>query len=219
MVENIARNVNRFPPFLTPENIPLAKPRFLLERGALQLLRTPDWQPQDYLRLTPDQILETISVNDQVYSSACYEGTNLDLSYMYRLGRTVGLLWGRMQKGEPLWAGFYEQESVVELSFLLLKTFGEEAAATGAQPLIVIFPDRYALESYGRGGAKRWEPLLSKLRNSGIPYVDLTEPLHETVFGSSSKSELFIPHYSRALNRQVAAVLVGEIRKIAGSKQ
>lgn len=213
MVDNILRNVNRFPAFRAPDNLPLAKPRYRSAKDGLELIPGPGLEPADYLTKSDEELIKSLAPQDRVYDPHLYEPRFGDFSYLVRTIRTIDRILGAEKK--PDWTGLYQDSEPVGLTVELLKAFADEAQARGIRPLVVIFPDRSALADYTGSRAKIWQTLLDQLDREGIPYLDLTKDLAEFVARQESEDDLFRPHYAPPLNARVAELLAPEIKRLA----
>jgi len=220
MVDNIGRNVNRFSPFRGLENIPLLKPRFIIDEGnTLSILTPPFSDPREYLSTDSESFLNTVKIHDLNYDSLLYQKELLDLFYLGRLVRTLIYQIKRRGNQSPRWASFYEDEEALRVTEYLLGRFVLVSQQKGIRPLIVIFPDRYGLEIYQKTRKEIWRQLLNRLNKAGLPYIDLTGPLSEYLKGRDDSAAHFLPHYSPAMNKKVAEVLIEKIKTFQALKK
>lgn len=215
MVDNIGRNVNRFPPFRGLENIPLLKPRFVInEDSALAILSPPFSDPREYLSTDSESFLNMVKPHDLNYDSLLYQKETLDLFYLGRLVRTLIYKIERREDKSPRWTRFYEDEGALRVTEHLLGRFVSVALQKGIRPFIVIIPDRYGLENYQETGKEIWRQLLYRLDKASLPYIDLTGPLSEYLKGLDNPASEFLPHYSPAMNKKVAEVLIANLNML-----
>jgi len=211
MVDNIARNINRFPPFRAPGNLPLGKPRFNLQNNELELAPAPPLKPSDYIEKPGGELLTILSKNDDVFDRSAYEKGVFGYLYTTRLVKTLLRRYEVKKRKAPKWVSFYKNEEYVELSYRLLAQFSEEAAQLGAKPIVVIFPDYFALKDYRNNSTKVWDPLTEKLEKGGVRYVDLTKSLSAYLDKGSKIESHFLPHYDSELNSVVADSLLAAL--------
>ncbi len=211
MVDNIVRNINRFPPFRAPDNLPLGKPRFNLKNNKLELAQAPSLKPSDYIEKPGGELLTILSKNDDVFDRSLYEQSAFGYLYTTRLVKTLLRRYEAKKRKAPNWVSFYKNEEYVELSYRLLAQFSEEAAQLGAKPIVVIFPDYFALKDYRRNKKKVWAPITAKLEKGGVGYVDLTEALSDYLDKGLSMESHFLPHYDPELNSVVADNLLAAL--------
>lgn len=221
---NLRRVVNVYRRFISNRELPVVKPRFMLDAdGELVLLRSPLRGPSDYERYlsSPGSIIE-LGRNDQWYESALYENPLYDRSATVRVFVTLGLrIYNRYFDSDRLFDGkvFNRSSTAFKIQTALLERFSHMVDASGATPIVVIFPDRDAIADARRGKPKVYDPLVEHLRQKGIRHVDLTEAF---VIGESKFDigEWFMPggHYSPLGNRRVASILGRYIEGVARTK-
>jgi len=91
----------------------------------------------------------------------------------------------------------------------LFTAFYEMAQRDGAQPVIVIFPDRSDLVRWRGAGTKRYAPLLDFFARKGYHVVDAMEALDTAA--DRPIAELVPTHYSPLANRLVAEQLLRQL--------
>ena len=130
---------------------PLVKPRFLIEDdGSLKLLPSPLGSISEYERYLsrPRDILE-LGQNDYWYRRSVYANPLHDYSATVRLATAV---WDRLNiryfsPDRMLSGGVLNETSTAFLiQTALLEKFVAEVRASGAEPLIVIIPQRPSIE-------------------------------------------------------------------------
>lgn len=207
MTENIGRHLNVFVPFYNPASIiPLAKPRFRLEQGNLTLLPNPMPDLDDYRRLLedPEPVLERLARNDH-YVSRRAHSSPLDVSAVVRLVKVVRRAMYERRAQEV--AGPYDPESeAFMLTTALFDAFVADVRAAGAEPLILVFPNRIDFRQREATGTKRYQPLLDHFDDEGYEFVDLLDafpPCDE----ACDLSRIVPAHFSAEGNRIIAEYL------------
>lgn len=219
VLENINRVVNRYRPFyFRLTGIALPKPRFVLRHGALELLPNPVDSVGELERLRDPAFVHTLGRDDFFYSS----------SGLPRLG----FPYTRLLFSPTLWRQALEHRSRSDVEarppanlwrnddargvFLgLLDLFVADVRATGAQPLLVMLPGRFDIESRRSGrGIPGYERVLRHCRERDLPIFDGVEALHQAA-GQTSLDQLFRPggHGAPLGNRLVAEALARFLRE------
>lgn len=203
MADNIGRHLNRYRPFITPaERIYFVKPRF--ESGALGLmvLASPFQETADYQ--APDATLQErlfdVGHHDRFFDARFYSSSALDHSRLYRIAHTLAL----KPTSHAEWRPLYADPSALDLTLAIVKGFADEVRADGRQAVIVFLPERTVAEDVLQGRVPPTSALVSNLKTMGYPLVDLSEPVTGFIKDAAA-SESFLPHYSPALSRAVAA--------------
>jgi hypothetical protein len=203
MLENIGRNVNRYRPCWVPTSYaPVAKPRFVLEDGALRLIPLPFRDRAEYVEAVESgTVLERLREHEYWIDaplspllawSACARLFHARRAYHARY--TVEL-WKR--RDEPL---------LVTLA--LLERFRALARENGARDAVVlIFPARTDLVQLLDDGEKYWSVLMEELERRGAPYLDLSDALRAEAEASGPAALYVVGHYSREGNAVVAHAL------------
>jgi hypothetical protein len=203
LLENIGRNVTRFRPLWVPQsNNPVAKPRFVLRDGALELVPLPFRERAELVRaIESDAVLELLREHEH-WSDPPLPGW-LEWSASARLlaeraayrRRSIRDLWSR--PGEPF-----------DTTLALLERFRELARAHGARDAVVlVFPAQPDLKGLLQEGEKYWERLLDELARRGAPHLDLADALVEAA-RLEGPAALYGPgHLSAAGNAAVARAL------------
>ena len=218
MADNIGRHVNRYRPFLSPEEtIFFAKPRFeLADAGdGLRLTREPFEHLDDYFGPNFDTELPSLARDDPSYEPSWYRSTLIDTWRTARVLRTVRVL---REARAPRWRRLYEDGNVVELTRRIVADFVAAVRADGRQAIVVFFPDRTFLEDALAGREHLAVPLLRRLATEGVDVVDTTSALADFVREGHPLSEQLIPHYSAAMNARVAERLAARLRELPVSR-
>ena len=209
---NLGRAVNVYRRFLSNRELPLAKPRYVLDTdGQLDLLPGPIRHVSDYARyLANPGLVRELGRHDYWYEAAVYENVLHDISATVRLltGLWVKVRRRYLDRERLLHDGVFNRESTAfKINVALFRAFDSAVRERGALPLVVVFPD---LETVLRGVAGRpppYAPLLDELREHGIHYFDLREAFLKAPI--AKPQDWFMPrgHYSPSANQVVAAWL------------
>lgn len=222
---NLGRAVNVYRRFISNRDLPLVKPRFIPgPDGDLLLLGSPLKEAADYGKYleNPRKVIE-LGRYDYWYEPAVYENPLYDLSATVRVLTT---LWVRARRRylerEGLLEGggflraveFNSHSTAFRIETMLLERFRSEVAASGALPIVVIFPDRDSVAGARRGRRKVFDPLLDHLEKRAMAYVDLSDAFVAEA-KEAGESRWFMPgdHYSGDGNRTIAAWLARELEQ------
>jgi hypothetical protein len=217
--DELRRVVNVYRRFISNHEFALVKPRFVLDAGGdLALLPNPLPHPSDYARYlrSPRDIIE-LGVNDYWYQAAIYRNPLYDYSATVRLLTTLWLrVDNRYLAPNRLFrhGGFNPSSSAFRIQIALFEHFAAAVRAAGARPIVVLFPDRQALEQARRGRETIFAPLVRELAAHGIERVDLTQAFLQS---PGDLSTWFLPvgdysrHYAPAGNRVVAQWLARDV--------
>lgn len=212
MAENIFRNVNVFRPFYRPPSqVPFAKPRYLPGQPAPTLVENPLPRLEDYRRLLarPAETLEQLGRHDDFYQTRLRAGA-LDRSATVRLAK---LAKEQLLPGTGIVRrGYYNADSeAFRVTTGLFTSFYEMALRDGAQPVILIFPERSDVLRWRSTQTKRYSPLLQFLAAQGYRVVDAMTAL-DAVGDKHSVDDLIPTHLSPLGNQLVAEHLLEQLR-------
>jgi hypothetical protein len=222
LVENIHRVVNRFRPFYAPEDgITLIKPRFLLGEGEDELVLLPNPATAPEQLDDPRWVEATLGSHDHWYFPGTFAASPFDLLQTARLTRTALYREARRQdlrseEGLPYVRAYETRGEAYQVAGRVLINFARDVRASGATPVVVIFPGRRDLEEIeAEDGEKLYQPLVDWLAVEGIPTVDLADPLLR-VADDDDMNELFIGggHYEGPGNEAVAAALARRLPEV-----
>jgi len=215
MAENIFRNVNVFRPFYRPPSqVPFAKPRYRPGRPGqadLTLIANPLPRLEDYRRLLarPAETLAQLGRHDHFYRTELRAGA-FDRSAAVRL---VKLAKEQLSPGNGIErGGYYDTDSeAFRVTTGLFTAFYERALRDGAQPVILVFPERGDLDRWRRKHTKRYTPLLQFLAAKEYRVVDAMTALDAA--GSELTVDDLIPaHFTPLANQKVAEYLLEQLR-------
>lgn len=212
MAENIFRDVNVFRPFYRPPSqVPFAKPRYLPGHPEPILVANPLPRLEDYRRLLarPAETLERLGRHDYFYQTRVRAGA-FDRSATVRLVKLA-----REQLFPNIGIvrrGYYDTGGeAFRVTTGLFTAFYERALRDGAQPVILIFPERGDLERWRGAHTKRYTPLLRFLAAKGYRVVDAMTAL-DAAGNEHSVDDLIPAHLSPLANRLVAEYLLARLR-------
>lgn len=215
MSENTFRNVSVFRPFYQPlSQVPFAKPRYLPGlpgRPDLTLVENPLPRLEDYrlLLARPAETLAQLGRHDYFYRTRLRAGA-FDRSATVRL---VKLAREQLLPGTGIERrGYYDTEGeAFRVTTGLFTAFYEMALRDGAQPVILIFPERGDLDRWRSTHTKRYAPLLQFLATQGYRVVDAMAALDAA--GNEHPADDLIPgHFSPLANQLVAEYLLEQLR-------
>jgi hypothetical protein len=210
---DLGRTVNVYRRFISNRELPLVKPRFVLDaRGGLALIPNPIREPRQYERYLrePARISE-LGRHDKWYRPAVYENPLFDHVATVRVFVALGSkMYDRYLDADRLSTGdvFNSSSTAFRIQTALLERFSLAVEASGAAPIVVIFPDRDSIAAARRGRKGASDPLVAHLRRKRIRTVDLTDAF-VAQDSNVDIAEWFMPggHYSPLANRQVASGL------------
>ena len=210
---DLSRVVNVYRRFWSNREIPLIKPRYLLDDdGNLVLEPSPARVPSDYVPYLADprRVID-LGIHDQWYEPAIYQDPLYDYSATVRLATGLWIRLRRRYVGqERLVRGglFNPASTAFRIQLALFERFAAAVRARGARPIVVLFPDREAVVSARNGQPMVVASLVEAFRTHGLEYADLTAAFVETD-PEGGVGSWFMPggHYSPLANRLVASWL------------
>lgn len=214
MSENIARDVNVYRPFYTAATrLPLAKPRFLASGESLLLLPNPAPSLGQYRELLDDPlaVLERFGEHDYYFAHS----PHVSLVDISRVVRLVKLTLHELLDGPsgPLRHGVYNETSEAYLvTRLLFDRFVADVRASGAAPIIVVFPERDDFQKRARGDPITYGALLRYFADRRYDYVDTLEAFPDCRAGCQLDA-IIAAHFSPAGNRVIADYLANALRQ------
>jgi hypothetical protein len=212
MSENIFRDVSVFRPFYRPPSqVPFAKPRYLPGPPALTLVENPLPRLEDYRRLLarPAATLKPLGRHDYFYRTQMRAGA-FDRSATVRL---VKLAREQLSPDSGIVRrGYYNTDGeAFRVTTGLFTAFYEMVLRDGAQPVILIFPERGDLDRWRSAHTKRYMPLLRFLAAKGYRVVDAMTALDRA--GQEHPADDLIPsHFTPLANRLAAEYLLEQLR-------
>jgi hypothetical protein len=210
-VEDIDRVVNRFRPFIDPnDSVILSKPRFVLSGDGLTLLPNPTADPRQ-LR-DPRYVEEVLGPHDAWYFPGTFLAGPFDGLSIVSVARTAAYRQSRaaLARTANRYPFYDDRGEAFQVTSRVLREHARQVWADGASPVVVIFPgERDLIESRDRRPVHA--PLASWLVQAGVPVVDLTDALLHAA-DEHGIDELFMDrHYSAAGNRIVARHLANVV--------
>lgn len=215
---DVQRAVNVYRPFIHDQEWPWVKPRFRLStEGALEALPNPLPTRADYARLVDETRATVLRLgeHDHWFRPWIWRNPLYDLSATVRLVSYMGgrVYNDRLRPDRLLRDGTFNPRSEpYRVQRALLEAFHRVVEEAGLDPLVVVFPDEWALEPLSRGEDPNYGPLIRELTGRGIPVLDLAEGfLIEAPNGPWAP--YFAPgsHYSELGNEVVARRLCQEL--------
>lgn len=218
MSENIARNVNVFRPFYSRlyGDAIFTKPRFKVENGSLILLENPISTMEDHEDFlnNDSETLRTIGENDYYYQMG-YRKWALDFFPSVRFFK---VFISKMRKIVlyPIfnyWEMYDENSEAYEITLKIFDAFYHKVLASGALPVIVVFPDSGDQRRSRAKISRRYVLLLDEFRARGYRFIDLMDAL-EPIESRHTIKELTVAwgHFSPLGNRILAEYMLGRLR-------
>ena len=218
MLENIVRNVSRFTRLRNPYVKGLGiKPRFRLERGALQLVPSPYPTELDvcnavFAGTLPEDVREYDAFAEPSYDSWIWKS---GLARLY-----IGWQGSKSRDYRRAWRD--EQGEAFQLLLAILEAFDKESRAAGAQrTLVLVFPPKEDVDLVLNGGAHFWSTLDAALAQRHIESIDFTDALAARAkelaalapgHPPHSSSVFLRAHLNRSGNEVVARALEARLR-------
>ena len=202
LLENIARNVNRFRSLLYPDTPPVViKPRFVVEDGGLVLVPIPfATRYEAYLAALDGTLRERMREHEY------WAGDDpvLPFSSMEGILRAKSARERRRVRG--LWLDTEGEPYLVTLA--ILQAFHDEARAGGAEHVVVVlYPEKRDLAD-ALGETPCYAALLEDLEARGIDYVDAARALERM-----KKRDIYgKQHLTPRANRLVAIAVRDRLR-------
>jgi hypothetical protein len=178
-VGDIERTVNRFRPFIHPDDsVVLGKPRFQLDGEGLRLL--PNAVTSLDALNDPVWVEQTLGPDDDWYFPYTFVASPLDGSWLVRLTRTAVYRQARQRllrtdSGYPL---YDDRGEAYQLTRRILLDFVEEVRADGAAPVVLVMPGLLDLQLVQRGSTP-YAQLVHELEAAGVPLIDVTSAMIE----------------------------------------
>jgi hypothetical protein len=210
-VEDIDRVVNRFRAFIDPnESVMLSKPRFLLDGDGLALLPNPTTDPLELG--DPAYVEKTLGEHDSWYFPGIYVKGPFDNLDLVRLVRTAAFRESRtsLLRDADHYPLYDQRGEAFQVTGRVLIQFAEEVRADGATPIVVVFPGRRDLMD-SASGPPVYLPLVSWLKQAGVPTLDLTDVMRGEVAKHGLDDLFEVTHYSDLGNRIVAEHLADQV--------
>jgi hypothetical protein len=222
--DDLRRVVNVYRRFISSVELPLTKPRFMLQPNqALVLLPNPFPTPEHYRRLMdePGSVRE-LGARDAWYSRTIYENPLYDRLASLRVGHALALrLDRRLFDPERLFVGdlFNERSPAFALQVALLDAFSREVHEATSIPAVIMLPDRHSVARLRRGEPAVYAPLTRALLDRQVTVWDAGDAFRAATHPIDT---LFAPggHYSPTGNRILAdwlAVRLAAVRQDAMS--
>lgn len=220
--DDLRRVVNVYRRFISNRELPLVKPRFLVDsRGNLALIPNPAPHRSDYERYErePQTVIE-LGRYDDWYEPAIYQEPLYDYSATVRLLTSFWIRVSRryfaanrlFRSGE-----FNPTSSAFRIQLALFQQFAAAAKRAGARPIIAVLPDRESVVQARRGRRTFLSPLVETLAAHGLEYVDLTRAFTDsTARGDVADWFMQGGHYSPVGNAIVARWMGRELLARSG---
>lgn len=216
---DLPRVVNVYRRFLSDRDLPLFKPRFALdEAGQLALVPNPMRSRGDYLELLdrPEQVAEHGHL-DHWYQPLVYENPFHDVSATVRIASAVGARIGRRTGTDRLLADgtFNENSEAFRIQIAVFDSFATAVEKAGAIPVILLLPDREAVERARAGRRPASSTLRDAVERRGHRVLDVTDAFAARA-PAGSVDAWFAPggHYSAEGNRIAAGAVLDLLQRL-----
>jgi len=210
--ENVHRAVNTFRPFYRPgTGVPLAKPRFVLRKGALELIPNPMPERSGYQALLddPEPALRRLGDDDYYYQLM---QRRLPLDFLPSI-RLYSVLETRFFTPSISRGGVYADDSeALVLTRAIVDAFREDVRRTGARPLVILYPTSTDLRDARAGQATRYGSLQRALCDVGRACVDVLSHFRERA-AERPIDELIRLHNTELGNQLVAEAVLRALRQ------
>ena len=216
--DDLPRVVNVYRRFMSSNELPLIKPRFFLEGGALQLRAEHVPDPEGYRAYVeqPSRVRD-LGKLDYWYEPMIYENPLYDWSATVRV---LSIAWAKVRRrawdaNRLVADDQYNVESeAFRIQVALMETFAKAVSERGARSLVVFFPDKPSAMRAVAGEAPVYTPLVRILQSKGISTLDLA-PEFANGAGDERPDAWFMPggHYSHAGNRVAARAILRTVRQ------
>ena len=210
MSDNISRIVNVYRPFFFYQSgLPLTKPRFVVRGGQLELLENPIRSLQGYRALLdhPEETLDQIGQHDFFFQRR-NQRSRFDFLPSVRFVHVL-----REQYTQPIIkdGAYNPQSEAYQVAAGIFDRFYGEAAAHGAVPILVFFPDKPDIRAHREGRTKVYGTLIQYAERRGYRYIDLLDAFDR--YGKDAElNELVHIHYTRQGCRMVAQWILDYLR-------
>lgn len=221
---NLQRLVNVYRRFISSGEIPLVKPRFVLnEEGDLDLLPVPYKSIEEYARLIEEpELIQMLGSRDQWYSPSVYENPLYDKSALVRLATNLGIILNRK---------FFSSDRLLKIDMFNRRVFNTNSTAfkiqskiffefnkyvknDGSIPIVMFFPQRDDISNALNGRPTIYSPLVDQLASRNINFLDTVQAFTELP-GEIIIDQLFAPggHYGVESNQIIAEYFIKNISK------
>ncbi len=203
-LENAKRNTNLIRPMYTrtTENLPFAKPRFVLEGGELRLINSPV--------VSVEQLPQTLQ-NFDAWPLAKYQAYYDRSNYAARpWSSSKSLTFAAQMMGEAISKPPDDDVTTPEeraLAIAILEAFKQSVEATGAKFLVYYLPKRHELRMLRAGKPVPDDPFLQMLAQR-FEMLSVADALQQAE-RSGAAERLYRPggHFTPEANKIVAQVL------------
>jgi lysophospholipase L1-like esterase len=200
--DDIYRHVNTFRPFFSPyTSLPMTKPRFVLEGEKMSVIENPNQDLQSYRHLLDDPASELprLGENDFYWNRPSrYKSGPLEFLPSVRVVKIFAAKFAKMKDDQRIEIdGYFNPKSeAYKITVALFDNFVREAKELGAQPVIMLFPQKLDLIRHRANGTKKYQPLIDHFEKLGYPYVDAADAFSK--WSPSISPEELVPHHYSA---------------------
>lgn len=206
----VPRNVNVYRRFMSPGDMALVKPRFVLSaNGNLRLIPSPIHSESEYWAYyNKPELVTLLGENDYWYSSLVYENPLYDYSLGIRMmSQSLSVARRKLLARNNMMSNgrLNPSSEAFEITKRILERFYQRTTEHGSVPIIVLFPGEEILANNGEQHPPAYEPLATYLQSQNMDHLDLVQAFR----GPVSRERHFMPgrHYSPEANRLVAEAI------------
>jgi hypothetical protein len=218
--DDIRRNLNRDRELITKRGEYLFKPRFVLdESGQLELVPLPHLTMDEWEHVSGRKLPILPLEHEAFQPGSPYVSRPPSFPYLLYLVDTIfreHMLRARIAGLRPYYVQFYQPghpAHALEITHRIMQDFSQEVKALGDAPLILLEGDAWDIEDFERYGEWSYAPLMQKLDEDGIEYLNFTQYLLDHMQGD--RDSYFVnSHYSARGHALLADALEGAIRRM-----
>lgn len=208
MNENAYRTLSVFRPFYRRvSGLPLAKPRFRLQDGALSLIRNPLPRLEDYRELLDDEpaVLARLGAMDGHYQRL-YQSGPLDVFRSVRLAKIAAATWRQRFSRERIVTpdGLNPDSEAFALLAAQVVSFARAVARRGALPVVLWLHDRWSTQKLAARAPGAFGPLIDRVHRLGIEAIDAAEALPLDTLDAAFSSD---GHYLAPVQERLARLI------------
>ena len=213
--ENINRTANAFRPFYSPDTqYTFTKPRYVIRRGKRVLLTNPVKSREELTKLTELDFLLEVGRNDYWFNHSQYPVLSFPYTRLLWNRRLWSQLLARHADRQPddvdptPWAYIWDDPEIRSVYFSILDSFVEDAERLGAEPIILLMPQRWELNQQLAGESlPGFDHLRQYCRDNGRRCFDGAAQLAPLVKTEEDARKLVQWHFTVRGNYTLAGLL------------
>lgn len=222
MSENVSRNLTRYRDFQNGEQWYAFKPRFAVNSNdRLQLVPILDLSPSEYQRFLGLEEPQLVVDHENFHPNGPAGAVRLDFPFSIALLRNVR--YWRFANAvrsflsgvrEPAYGQFYDPGHPfhgLDATHGILRAFNRRALSRDQRPLVVLFPSQETTEYFRAAGTWTYEPLVDRLEEDQIDFIDFGEALALRMQGRPLEEAYEGHHFTAEIHDLVADVVYQHI--------